>query len=667
MRGLNGKIGFQHLQIKDVVIGKSVHVVDLHTPLTWLPPSSCDPSLSFPGLPQQTHANDCGIFMYTWYLIVSAPFDFTVINECEDNPELLEEAVQEAQRVRQLHSADLVHWMKGSTSARKHLEVTVYTLVERYTLTVPEAVARFKRGPQYEPCYEKGPPTSTPQKRLSVFPVPLSPIKPGPSDMICWSDKVTLTADEGQDLEEVDGGEVSSDDDYVPPIALRTGGALQAAQVNLDALPAVGLDDTVYGTTDDPEDAAEQVPVTDAKEAQYDDIIGQPAYIAYQSSLKTLCSFVVLPIDKCPIKDCVSQPPFEVNISSRSSAAIIDWVCSEGHTVWTWNSQPKLKYSMQAGDFMFADGRMDSPGHCAQYCTYTAMDNERKDIISVITVDKRETQRESVLMEKEAFIRTMDILMSEVTLKEICTDAHVQISALMSRTATRHEHSPSMGEGHCKPLLVVLQKATTHLQFMINIRAGIFSKPYLNVCIEEVFLLPPSMRQGPSLLCWTTTTTNRPAKINAHGETVMGRVFKKRSNRWTLYIEKTPKTYSYIPNLQRHILEKRVSSEGGLPKVMTQRPRRLGLLPVLPPPSTQDLVQAHVSRGHGYSMTIKLKNRREDGGKTSAASNKSDVILFQNDLITNKQSIYIVPLYFQRVAYTNTGYICAFTLEQRSR
>ena len=66
-------------------------------------------------------------------------------------------------------------------------------------------------------------------------------------------------------------------------------------------------------------------------------------------------------------------------------------------------------------------------------------------------------------------------------------------------------------------------------------------------------------------------------------------------------------------------------------------------------------------------MTIKLKNRREDGGKTSAASNKSDVILFQNELITNKQSIYIAPLYFQRVAYTTTGYICAFTSEQRSR
>ncbi|KAL7394915.1 hypothetical protein ABVT39_006908 [Epinephelus coioides] len=389
---------------------------------------------------------------------------------------------------------------------------------------------------------------------------------------------------------------------------------------------------TVYGTTDDPEEAAEQVPVTDAKEAQYDDIIGQPAYIAYQSSLKTLCSFVVLPIDKCPIKDCVSQPPFEVNISSRGSAAIINWVCSEGHTVWTWNSQPKLKYSMQAGDFMLAvnillsginfakvhllfkymnmgivsrstffqiqnaycvdaikdfwmeeraaviqrlatqdsvvalaDGRMDSPGHCAQYCTYTAMENESKDIISVITVDKRETQRKSVLMEKEAFIRTMDILMSEVNLKEICTDAHVQISVLMSKGKYKDAgifHSLDMWHGAKsfakkivtpEPGLIrfpVRKGTKEHLFYpevsssnlgkvqvdrirridvtkkmaahMIYIQAGIISKPYFNVCIEEVFLLPPVYEARTILAALDYNYhKNRPAKINAHGENVM--------------------------------------------------------------------------------------------------------------------------------------------------
>ncbi|KAF1384370.1 hypothetical protein PFLUV_G00117630 [Perca fluviatilis] len=76
---------------------------------------------------------------------------------------------------------------------------------------------------------------------------------------------------------------------------------------------------------------------------------------------------------------------------------------------------------------------MDSPGHCAQYCTYTAMENESREILSIINIDKRETQRNSVIMEKEAFIRTVDRLMTELKLVEVCTDAHVQISALMNK------------------------------------------------------------------------------------------------------------------------------------------------------------------------------------------------------------------------------------------
>lgn len=76
---------------------------------------------------------------------------------------------------------------------------------------------------------------------------------------------------------------------------------------------------------------------------------------------------------------------------------------------------------------------MDSPGHCAQYCTYTTMENESKEIISVVTIDKRQTQRNSVIMEREAFVRTMDKLLTEIKLTEICTDAHNQISSLMSK------------------------------------------------------------------------------------------------------------------------------------------------------------------------------------------------------------------------------------------
>lgn len=75
--------------------------------------------------------------------------------------------------------------------------------------------------------------------------------------------------------------------------------------------------------------------------------------------------------------------------------------------------------------------RKDSAVLCAQYYTYTAMDNESK-IISIVNVDKRETQRNSVVMEKEDFIPTFKTLCEELKITEFCTNAHVQISALFT-------------------------------------------------------------------------------------------------------------------------------------------------------------------------------------------------------------------------------------------
>lgn len=80
-----------------------------------------------------------------------------------------------------------------------------------------------------------------------------------------------------------------------------------------------------------------------------------------------------------------------------------------------------------------ADGRMDSPGYCAQYCSYTTMENDSKEIISVVTIDKRQTGRNSVIMEREAFVTTMDKLLRELKISEICTDAHAQIASTMSK------------------------------------------------------------------------------------------------------------------------------------------------------------------------------------------------------------------------------------------
>lgn len=77
---------------------------------------------------------------------------------------------------------------------------------------------------------------------------------------------------------------------------------------------------------------------------------------------------------------------------------------------------------------------MDSPGHCAQYCTYTFMEMETKRILCIITMDKRMTEGKSTSLEKGCFEKGLKIMTDAgLNIKEVVTDAHPQIGALMSK------------------------------------------------------------------------------------------------------------------------------------------------------------------------------------------------------------------------------------------
>lgn len=83
--------------------------------------------------------------------------------------------------------------------------------------------------------------------------------------------------------------------------------------------------------------------------------------------------------------------------------------------------------------FVLGDGRMDSPGHSAQYCSYTMMHNDSKRIVSLITLDKRQTQGKSSNLEKLGFQKSMEELAQKgCSVTEVVTDAHMQISSIMS-------------------------------------------------------------------------------------------------------------------------------------------------------------------------------------------------------------------------------------------
>ncbi|XP_070212377.1 uncharacterized protein [Littorina saxatilis] len=105
----------------------------------------------------------------------------------------------------------------------------------------------------------------------------------------------------------------------------------------------------------------------------------------------------------------------------------------------TWKDHQRAIFDSLAEQnlVVLGDGRNDSPGHCAQYCSYTLMEAETTKILSVQCVDKRETQRKSTNMERVGFKRALDEVVLEgervdTTVDEVVTDAHVGIAADMS-------------------------------------------------------------------------------------------------------------------------------------------------------------------------------------------------------------------------------------------
>ena len=73
------------------------------------------------------------------------------------------------------------------------------------------------------------------------------------------------------------------------------------------------------------------------------------------------------------------------------------------------------------------DGRSDSPGHCAQYCTYVLMESLSKMIVDLEVLDQRETEGISTRMEKEGLIRLLTRLKGVIDISEITTDASTTI------------------------------------------------------------------------------------------------------------------------------------------------------------------------------------------------------------------------------------------------
>ncbi|GAA6085628.1 uncharacterized protein LOC106532736 [Tachysurus ichikawai] len=73
---------------------------------------------------------------------------------------------------------------------------------------------------------------------------------------------------------------------------------------------------------------------------------------------------------------------------------------------WDDKREETINQLQSKDSVVLCDGRMDSPGFCAQYCTYSAMERRKG--------------------------RTFQTLQREVKLTETCTYAHTEISAIFN-------------------------------------------------------------------------------------------------------------------------------------------------------------------------------------------------------------------------------------------
>jgi len=80
------------------------------------------------------------------------------------------------------------------------------------------------------------------------------------------------------------------------------------------------------------------------------------------------------------------------------------------------------------------DGRCDSPGSSAKYCTYSLLDIDTDTIVHMEILDKREVALQSPNMEKESVVRAINHLHdNHIVIKELVTDASSSVRKMLGK------------------------------------------------------------------------------------------------------------------------------------------------------------------------------------------------------------------------------------------
>lgn len=93
-------------------------------------------------------------------------------------------------------------------------------------------------------------------------------------------------------------------------------------------------------------------------------------------------------------------------------------------------TQAKLLDKFRLNNLILSgDGRCDSPGKSAKFCTYSMMETTDNQILHFENVDKREVGLQSPNMEREGIIRCLNFLLSSgMKISEVVTDSSTSVA-----------------------------------------------------------------------------------------------------------------------------------------------------------------------------------------------------------------------------------------------
>ena len=86
------------------------------------------------------------------------------------------------------------------------------------------------------------------------------------------------------------------------------------------------------------------------------------------------------------------------------------------------------------------DGRCDSPGYCAKYCSYTLMDQKSGIIVNTNLIHVSETGGISTNMEKLGCERGLNDVTANLDVSVLATDRHLQIGPLLKKKFEKIDH-----------------------------------------------------------------------------------------------------------------------------------------------------------------------------------------------------------------------------------